>query len=328
MRLLILGGTIFLGRHVVDAALAAGHEVTTFTRGRSGAPPDGVEALHGDRDGGLDALRGREWDAVIDTSGYVPRIVDAGAELLADAAGHYVFVSSCSAYAGHGEPGMDEGAPLGELPADHGEDVGTYYGELKAACERVVEACFPGRALNVRSGLLVGPHDPTGRFTSWVLRGARGDELLAPAPADQPFQVVDARDMAAWLVAAAQARVSGAMNATGEVAPLSELVRACATEGTRVTWVDEAFLLEQGVEPWTELTVWIAPAANRDLRGFLALDVSRAIGAGLRFRPLAETVRDTLAWARATAEPGPLRPAPERERALLDAWRAQRGDGS
>jgi 2'-hydroxyisoflavone reductase len=323
MRLLILGGTVFLGRHVVDAALAAGHDVTTFTRGRSGAPPGAVEALHGDRDGGLDALRGREWDAVIDTSGYVPRIVDAGAELLAGAAGHYVFVSSCSAYASHAQAGMDEDAALGELPDDHGEDVSTYYGELKAECERVVAARFGDRSLAVRSGLLVGPHDPTGRFTSWVVRGARGGELLAPAPGDQPVQVVDARDMAAWLVHAAQARVSGAMNATGEVMPLSEMVAACAAPATRVTWVDEAFLLEHGVEPWEELTVWLAPGADPEFRGFLAMDVSRALAAGLRFRPLAETVRDTLAWA-ATDDAGAIRPAPERERALLDAWAAQR----
>jgi 2'-hydroxyisoflavone reductase len=218
---------------------------------------------------------------------------------------------------------MREDAPTAQLPGDHGEDVAAHYGALKAACERVVEARFPGRALHVRSGLLVGPHDPTGRFTSWVLRGARGGELLAPAPADQPAQVVDARDMAAWLVAAAQRRVPGVMNATGEPMPLGELVAACAAPESTVTWVGEDFLLEHGVEPWTELTVWVAPGAEPGLRGFLAVDVTRARAAGLRTRPLAETVRDTLAWASDAADPGPLRPAPERERALLDAWAAR-----
>ncbi|MBI5105896.1 MAG: NAD-dependent epimerase/dehydratase family protein [Solirubrobacterales bacterium] len=328
MRLLILGGTLFLGRHVVDAALARGHDVTTFTRGKTvppAPPPPGVEALHGDRDGDLGALEGRTWDAVIDTSGYVPRVVDLSAALLAGAVEHYVFVSSISAYADPSRVPITEDDPTAELPADHGEDVAAHYGALKAACERAVEARFPGRALHVRAGLIVGPHDPTGRYTWWVERVARGGEVLAPAPRDQPAQLIDARDLAAWMGDAAQRRVAGTMNATGRPFAFARLLDGAE----HVTWVDEAFLLDQGVQPWQDLPLWVAPQTRPGLRGFQQADVTRAFAAGLTTRPLEETARDTLALGgpprpKAGVEIPPPGLAPEREAALLAAWHAAR----
>ena len=195
MRLLLLGGPKFLGRAVIDAALARGHEVTLFNRGTTGADlyPE-LERITGDRDGGLDGLRGREWDAVVDTSGYVPRIVRAGVELLAASVQHYVLVSSISVYASFAEV-VDESAPLAELSEPGSESVERDYGALKALCEAAVEQSFPRRSTAVRAGLIVGPHDPTGRFTYWPHRIARGGDLLVPGPAWRQLQLVDVRDL-------------------------------------------------------------------------------------------------------------------------------------
>jgi len=198
MRLLVLGGTKFLGRGVVDAALAAGHDVTLFNRGETnpGLYPD-VESLRGDRHGDLSSLGGREWDAVIDPSGYIPRVVRASAELLRGAVGHYVFVSSISVYAFPFPAGIDESAPLNPVVEDADEVTGENYGGLKVGCENVVREVFGAAFANVRAGLIVGPHDPTGRFTYWPVRVARGGEVLAPGDPDRAIQVVDVRDLGA-----------------------------------------------------------------------------------------------------------------------------------
>jgi 2'-hydroxyisoflavone reductase len=338
VRVLVLGGTIFLGRHVVEAALARGDGVTTFNRGRHAdeLPPE-VERLHGDRDGGLDALAGRAWDVVVDTSGYFPRVVRGSAELLAERVERYVFVSSASVYADTSRPGVDESGPVHEVPAGAPEELSSpeAYGGFKARSEGAVEAALPGRALSVRAGLIVGPHDPTNRFTYWVTRLARGGDVLAPEPRDQPVQVVDVRDLAGWMLDAAERGAAGVVNATGPERPLTfeaflEKVRAAVGRGARLVWASERFLLDAGVEPWQELPLWLAPGANPGDAGFLALDVSRALAAGLRLRPLAETARDTLAWAEGAPETGakdvgvPMAPAgldAERERELLEAWR-------
>jgi 2'-hydroxyisoflavone reductase len=321
MRLLVLGGTLFLGRHVVAAALAGGHEVTTFTRGRTnpGLHPD-VEALTGDRDGGLDALRGRTWDGVIDTSGYVPRIVAGSAGLLRDSAERYVFVSSVSAYADHSRP-FDETAPLATLDDPGTEDVGAAYGGLKAACEQVVDDAFGDRGTSVRAGLIVGPHDPTDRFTYWPVRVAEGGEILAPGSASRSVQFVDARDLAAWMVELARQGPGGPLNATGPAArlELGELLdRAAAVTGAecRFTWVDDETLLAAGVEPWTELPLW---APGPELEGLMEARVERALEAGLELRPLEATVLDTLAWAH---EAGQQRPTLGRdhERRILAGY--------
>ena len=328
MRLLILGGTVFLGRHLVDAALARGHAVTTFTRGQHSAElPPAVERLRGDRDGDLAALRGRRWDAAIDTSGFLPRVVGASAELLADTVGHYTFISSVSAYRDFSAPGMDERAPVATLEDPHVEEVtGDTYGALKALCEQTAEAALAGRVLVVRPGLIVGPYDPTDRFTYWPHRVARGGEVLAPGRPDRPVQFIDARDLANWIIRMAEAGRVGTYNATGPAAPLAmgrllEECRAASGGDATFTWVGDEFLLAQEVGVWMDLPLWI-PESAADHAGFLAVSCGRAIAAGLTFRPLRETVRDTLAWdaARPADHDWKAGLRPEREAELLAAW--------
>ena len=303
---------------MIDAALERGHDLTLFNRGTTGADlyPE-LERITGDRDGGLDGLRGRAWDAVVDTSGYLPRVVGASADLLRDAVGHYVFVSSISVYASFAEP-VDEDAPLATLSQPGSEDVGTDYGALKALCEHAVEHAFPGRATHVRAGLIVGPHDPTGRFTYWPHRVARGGDVLAPGPAWRPVQLVDVRDLAAWLVTAAEERLAGPYNATGPatMGSVIDASRRVAGSSARTVEVDDAFLSEQGVGEWIELPLWI-DTRNRDSRHFTAVDAARATDAGLVFRPLDDTVTATLEQAAPVDGVGLT---PERERGLLTAW--------
>jgi 2'-hydroxyisoflavone reductase len=317
MKVLILGGTLFLGRHLVEAALERGHEVTLFNRGRTNPElfPE-VEKLRGDRDAGdLEALRGRSWDVVIDTSGYLPRVVQAAAQLLDESVDHYTFISSGSAY-DHVGPPVDESSPTGELP-EESEDVERYYGPLKALSERAVEDALPGRVFTVRAGLIVGPYDPTGRFTYWVWRIARGGDVLAPEPRDQPVQFIHARDLADWIVDQADRRLTGVFNAAGPeheltMEQLLEEIRRGTESNARLRWLDESFLLEHGVEAWSDLPLWLAPDANPELAHFLAMDIRKALQAGLRFRPLVQTIRDTLEKAETTSDAG-LDPARERE---------------
>jgi 2'-hydroxyisoflavone reductase len=320
MRLLVLGGTKFLGRAVVERALERGDEVTLFNRGQTN--PDlfpEVERLRGDRDGDLAALEGRSWDAVVDPSGYVPRVVRASAERLArNGVGYYVFVSSISAYADLSLP-VDESSPLATLADPTSEDVAEHYGALKALCERVVGDVFPGRSASVRAGLIVGPHDPTGRFTYWPHRIARGGEVLVPGRPERRVQFIDVRDLASWMLSLAERRVDGVFNATGPVPAVTmrELVETCrAVSGSDATftWVADEFLLERDVGEWMELPLWIAGPEYRHL---LDVDVSRAVAAGLTFRPLEQTVAGTLADARLTGDAGL---APEREEQLLTEW--------
>lgn len=329
MKLLILGGTLFLGRHIVESALRDGHEVTLFNRGQHNPElfPD-VEKLRGDRDGGLDSLRGRTWDAVIDTSGYVPRVVRASAELLAGAVGRYVFISSISVYPDHSRP-VDEDSPVGVLEDESTEDYkGEAYGPLKVLCERAVEEALPGRTLVIRPGLIVGPHDPTNRFAYWPRRVARGGEVLAPAPPEKSVQFIDARDLADWTLRMADSGATGVFNASGPDYPLSmgallEECRRTLGGDARLAWVDEKFLLENNVEAWSELPLWITDE-HPSMRYFMEANCGRAIKAGLTFRPLAETVRDTFEWDKGR-EPAPddrpdMTLKPERERELLEAW--------
>ena len=318
MRLLLLGGPKFVGRAVIDVASARGHEVTLFNRGTTGAGlyPE-LDRVVGDRDGGLEGLRGREWDAVVDTSGYLPRVVGQSAGLLADAVGHYVFVSSISVYASFAEV-VDEGSELAELSAPGSEDISADYGALKALCEREVDTAFPGRSTAVRAGLIVGPHDPTGRFTYWPHRVARGGDVLVPGPAWRPVQLVDVRDLAAWIVTAAEERLSGAFNATGPatMGAVLDAARRASGSTARAVEVDDAFLTGQGVGEWMELPLWIDPS-NDDWRHFMEVDSSRATAAGLTFRPLDETVAGALAEAALVEGVGLT---PERETELLTAW--------
>jgi len=323
MRILVLGGTQFLGRHTVDAALARGHDVTMFNRGQTRPElfPD-VEKLRGDRDGNLDTLRGRSFDAVVDTSGYVPRIVRETIDALGDA-GHYTFVSSISVYADASTP-PTESSPVAEL-TEPTEEWREAYGELKADCEDVVRERFPG-AFVPRPGLIVGPWDPTGRFTYWPQRFADGGRVLAPAPPDADAQVIDARDLAAWIVRAAERGLDGTYNAVDRAVPRTTLVETCrrvANVDSEVVWVDGAFLAEQGVGEWMELPLWLIDPA---FAGMLSVDPSAALAAGLEPRPLEETVRDTLAWIATGDAPAETAAGLDRakEQAVLDAWLSKR----
>ncbi len=300
MKLLIIGGTRFLGRALVDEGLTLGHQLTLFNRGQSNPDlyPD-IEQIHGDRDGGLDVLNGRRWDAVIDTCGYVPRLVGAAADYLAGAVAHYTFISTLSVYAEPIGVGLDESAPVGTLTDESVEEItGETYGPLKALCERAATEAMAGRALHVRAGLLVGPHDQSDRFTYWPVRVARGGEVLAPVAPDYGVQFIDVRDLARWTLAATAAHLTGPYNVTGprQPLPIGELLatsRAVSGSDAHFTWVDEAFLLAHEVAPFTELPLWLPD----EYAGLHALNIDKALAAGLTFRPVAETVADTLAWA-------------------------------
>ena len=326
MDLLLLGGTRFMGRFLAELAVSRGHRVTRFHRGQTGADLlPGAERILGDRDGGLGALEGRRWDAVVDLCGYVPRVVGDSCERLRDAVGRYLFLSAISVYAEPTPSRSREDAPLATL-ADPATEVidGATYGGLKAACERVVTGVFGERATVVRPGLIVGPHDPTDRFPYWPRRIARGGEVLAPGDPAQPVQFVDARDLAAFVLTLLESGTPGTFHATGPDEPLGmgaclEEIRAAVGGDARFTWADEKFLIEREVAPWTGLPLWI-PAAEGGLQD---LDISAARAAGLAFRPLAETARDTLAWD--LARPDAARadsPAltAEREAEVLAEW--------
>ena len=319
MRLLILGGTIFLGRHLVDAALAAGHELTLFNRGQHNPElfPE-VEKLRGDRDGGLETLKGRRWNAVIDTCGYVPRVVSQSAELLAYAVDRYVFISTISVYADASRPGISEDNPLADPETGTEEITGDSYGPLKVACEKAVERAFPDRSLIIRPGLIVGPNDPTDRFTYWPVRLHRGGEVLAPEPKSAPAQVIDVRDLAAWTIQMLEREATGVYNATGPARPINmeDMLGECQKEvgpEARLQWLPADALLAAGVGPWIDLPLWLP---GDEMAGLLAIDISRALKTGLAFRPLRETARDTLVWAQS-------RPANHAWRAGLSHEREQ-----
>ena len=324
MNLLLLGGPKFVGRAVIDAALARGDEVTLFNRGTTGADlyPE-LERIVGDRDGGLEGLLGRRWDAVVDTSGYVPRLVGASANLLAAAVGHYVFVSSVSVYASFAEV-VDESSPLAELSEPGSEDVGEHYGALKALCEHEVERAFPDSSTLVRAGLIVGPHDPTGRFTYWPHRIARGGDVLVPGPAWRQVQFVDVRDLAEWMLRAAETGLAGPFNATGNstMGAVVDAARRVSGAAARAVEVDDAFLTARGVGEWIELPLWIDPSSE-GWQHFMEVDASRASAAGLTFRALDDTVAAALAGAELVDGVGL---ASERERELLEAWWSRGAD--
>jgi 2'-hydroxyisoflavone reductase len=326
MHILILGGTRFLGRHLVEAALQAGHEVTLFNRGKTN--PDlfpQVEALTGDRRESLAALRGHRWDACIDTCGYIPREVRMSAEALHDSVAHYTFISTISVYSDAITAGADESGPLITLADPTVEEVtGETYGGLKVLCEQAAESTLPGRVLQVRSGLIVGPHDPTDRFTYWVARAAEGGPMLAPGDPAQTLQFIDGRDQAAWIIRMTEARQAGIYNVSGPAYPLTlrETLDTCAQvagAGAALTWVDQAFLLEQGVAPWAELPLWIPAGENASLN----LNLGKAQAAGLTCRPLTETVRDTLAWHQTRTDSFKRAFPAEREATVLAAWKEQ-----
>lgn len=328
LKILVIGGTAFLGRTFVSIAAERGHELTLFKRGQRnpGVFPD-IEHIQGDRAADMDKLAGRSWDAVLDTCGYFPRIVRMSAEALKDSVGRYCFISSISVYTDLSSPPSEE-TPVGKIEDETFEEItGENYGPLKALCEDAIREVFGDRTLIVRPGLIVGPYDPSDRFTYWPLRFARGGDVLVPDQKQQPVQVIDVRDLAAWILSLFEHGISGTFNATGPVEPLSleeflTLGVPAIGEECRFVWVDPAFLEEQKVEPWSDLPV-VLPFDGESWNMSLS-NIDRALETGLTFRPLSETYCDTLAWARERGEvvmkAGLTQ---EREAELLATWRTR-----
>ncbi|MGE5464493.1 MAG: NAD-dependent epimerase/dehydratase family protein, partial [Syntrophothermus sp.] len=302
MKILIIGGTKFLGRHLADAALAAGHEVTLFNRGKTNPTlfPN-LETILGDREQDIDKLSGREWDAAIDVAGYLPRVVRLSAQGLKTSVKKYVFISSISVYAEFKKVGINETDPVGKLEDESVEEItGETYGPLKALCEKTVQEIFGDRALIIRPGLIVGPHDPTDRFTYWPMRVKRGDDMITPDKPQTPIQIIDVRDLSDFIIKLIEEDASGIYNATGPDRELmmGEFLDACKLVSGGVAtfhWASAEFLKEHEVAPWSDMPVWIPDTEEE--AGFSRVDVSKAIGAGLKFRPLEETIRDTIKWA-------------------------------
>ena len=330
MRILVLGGTRFVGRHIVEAARADGHAVSVFNRGRTPVPWDDVEQLRGDRGGALAALRGRSWDACIDVSGYLPEEVRASAGLLAGHVARYVFISTASVYDLAGAaPGIDEtGALLAVADGEGDVPAAALYGSRKVACEHEAKRAFPGRALILRPVIVAGPFDPTNRFAWWVERIARGGEILAPVGPAAPVQLIDGRDLAAFALALTTAGAAGVFTVCAPTSTFGELIAACRAatlSDASPTWVPESVLLEHGVEPFAELPLWLDDTPEH--RIFPTFSNARARAAGLALRSLEETARDTWRWlcaVRAGEEPGPIAGgfvarglSPEREAAVL-----------
>lgn len=331
MKILILGGTSFLGPQIVEAAQAHGHVLTLFNRGKTnpGLFPD-IEKLHGDRDGDLKSLEGRSWDAVVDTSGFVPRIVTMSAALLAPNVKQYVFISTVSVFAQNVKPGAAEDGPLATMPDESNEEVSKYYGALKALCEKAAEKAMPGRAWSIRPGLIVGPGDKTDRFTYWPVRVAHGGEVLAPGDGSDPVQYIDVRDLAAWIVLGVERNLTGVYNATGPAKPLSmkkmlEGIKKGTGGDAKFTWVSTDFLEKKEIAPWSDLPVWVP--GNDGKEGFTRISNAKAVAAGLAFRPVASTAKDTLAWYKTLPEDrrGKLLAgiSLDKEKELLAAWHSK-----
>jgi 2'-hydroxyisoflavone reductase len=334
--LLMLGGTGFLGPQTVEAALRRGFKVTLFNRGktRPGLFPN-LEKLHGDRDkDDLKALEGRKWDAVVDTSANVPRWVRKSAAVLGPNIGHYVYISSVSVYADTSKPGADETTPVATIADPTTEKIdGETYGPLKALTEKAAEAAMPGKVAVVRPGLIVGPEDPSDRFTYWPVRVARGGEVLAPGSPDDPIQLIDVRDLGEFLVRLIEDRTTGVFNALGprQTLTMSQTLEACkqaAGSDATFTWVEADFLKKQGVHAWSDMPAWVP--ARGDTAGFARVSNARAIKAGLIFRPIAETAKATLDWFRTLPEERRAKMraglTAEREAKVLAAWKARAGE--
>lgn len=343
MRILILGGSGLTGPHQVRYALQRGHEVTLFNRGRAPLQDDlrdHVEQLHGDRStGDLQSLHGREWDLCIDNPTSLPSWARDATQLLHGSVGHYIFISTISVYADMRQPVAEDSAVARYQGADaYAETIDSIrasgfelYGPLKALCESEVQQRFPANSTIVRPGLIVGPGDQTDRFTYWPLRVRRGGEVLAPGTPADPVQVIDARDLAEWTVRAGEQRASGVFNATGPAQSLAmgamlDEIRAATRADAAFTWVPADFLAREHVAPWSDMPAWVP--ADGEAAGMMRTDIRRALAAGLTFRPLAQTVRDTLAWHDALPQErrAQLRAgvSADREREVLQAWR-QRG---
>jgi 2'-hydroxyisoflavone reductase len=339
MKLLIIGGTRFVGRHLMTAALARDHEVTLFNRGNYSAGP-AVETIHGDRhnDSDLAKLKGRRWDVVVDTCGHLPRAVSAAAQVLSGSVDVYVFISSQNAYASVSVPGVDETFPRATLTTEQLDQAnaidtagqpsyGALYGGLKALCELAAEEAMSNRVLTIRPGLIVGPYDYSDRFTYWVARVARGGEVLAPGRPDRFVQFIDARDLAEWIVRMAEQKAAGIYNANHapEKITMQSVLEECkvaSDSDATFTWASEEFLLQQNVSAWSAMPLWLPEEAAPHLKGFMFINCDKAIAAGLRSRPVGETISDTLSWYQIARPDEELKAGidSDREQALLRKW--------
>lgn len=316
MKILIIGGTKFLGRHLIDAALENEHEVTLFNRGKqySDEQIPQVEQVHGDRNSDLEKLGEKTFDAVIDTSGYLPQTVEISAKFLKDKVKQYVFISSGSVYPETPEPNYDETTKTAKLSDEqlkqvaaidakgdlNGKTLGEHYGALKKLCEEEIERVMPNRVLSVRAGMIVGAFDWTDRFNYWVMRVAEGGEILAPGKPENFVQLIDARDLSNWIISMIERGENGIFNVTGKpfktnFGQMLEAIKAATNSDAEFVWADEKFLEENNVEPWSEMPFYL-PESFAEARGFLAMNVDKALANNLKFRPLEETIRDVLNW--------------------------------
>lgn len=311
MKLLIIGGTRFLGHHLATAALQRDHEITLFNRGTHSSIKN-VETIHGDRHTDIGKLRGRRWDAVIDTYGMLPSAVRSAAEVLSGSVDRYIFISSQNAYADVSEPGVTETAPLASLTTTQLDEAyaidrsgepsyGKLYGGLKALCEQTAEEVMPSRVLIIRPGLIVGPNDYTDRFTYWVARIARGGEVLAPGRPDRLVQFIDVRDLSEWILRMVERRETGAYYASNmpkkfTMKNVLDECKAVSQSDAIFTWASEKFLLENEVAAWSEMPLWLPEDAAPHLKGFMFVSSDKAVRAGLNFRSLTDTIGATLRW--------------------------------
>jgi 2'-hydroxyisoflavone reductase len=344
LRILFIGGTGFIGPHMVRRAVARGHTVTLFNRGRTNRHlfPE-VEKLIGDRDGGLGVLEGRSWDAVIDTSGYVPRVVRESAELLRDNVHRYLFVSTGDAYADFKKIGLDEDYTLDTIEDPTSEDPSRFYGPLKVLCEQAVREAYPDRNTVLRPGWIIGAGDYNSISSYWPMRVHHGGEVLAPGEPTDPMQIIDPHDLAAFVIKILEEDINGTFNTVGPGSPMTTAeflygIRAVTSSPVRFTWVPGDFLVEQDVGAMTDMPIWFPPSDDYPTpapfepgaKGFHQMSGARAIAAGLTFRPLAETARDIIDeylardvdWA-TTARRFGL--SLEREAEVLAAWRGRSG---
>ena len=342
MKLLILGGTRFVGRHLVAAALARNHEITLFNRGKHPSVAlTNVETIYGDRNSDLAKLQGRRWDAVVDTCGYLPRTTRASAEILSHSVDVYVFISSLSVYADVSVCDIDETAPVATLTSEQLDQAnaidssgqasavtyGKMYGGLKALCEQAAEEVLPNRVLRIRPGLIVGPYDYTDRFTYWVQRIARGGDVLAPGRPDTHVQFIDVRDLAEWTVRMIELKETGVYNANSLPYNLTmeRVLEECKTvsaSNASFTWVSEEFLLQEKVAPWSEMPLWMPEEGAPHLKGFMFINCDKAVGAGLSFRPLNDTIGDVATWCETNRVTEELKAGidPDKEQRLLRRW--------
>jgi 2'-hydroxyisoflavone reductase len=323
MNILLIGGTRFVGRHLVEAALERGHQVTLFHRGKTnpGLFPQ-VETILGDRATDLNNLASRHWEAVIDACGYLPRLVRLSAQALKESVGQYVFISTVSVYADYDDIGIDEEYTLATMEDETVEEITeTTYGPLKVLCEKVVQEMYPDNTLILRPGLVVGPYDHTDRFTYWPVRVARGGDVLAPAGPDEPAQFIYARDLAGFAIQCIEENTTGVFNLVGPEQPSSfgallETCKQVSGSDANFIWAPTEFITDHNIAPWSELPVWIPQSEGR---GFSRVSNARARAAGLKFKPTEEIVRETLEWARTRPADYELRAGlkPEREAELL-----------